>query len=376
VDLSPEAHNLIDRLLCIDLTQRLGTKDGAAEVKRHPFFDGINWDTLPSEEPSFVPTLDKMEDTSYFDQRGANTKMLPDILGDADEDPSVNSSAVISPTETILSGSFVTPTVTIDSSNPDIRTDTPATPNVDVTLPAETAPDFGAFVYKNLDLLERANHDVVEKLRIKSREGSICSLSSPADVSSSKRTSLLRPRSMSTMSPIDTAAPVSPKSRSASFRSIHSPLSSSFNLTSSFNSRSRVDTDASQNVAISSRRGSLPSALRLSDIPVRNDSLQEPTSPSSDIYDDSLPAVSAPMSPSILENVPSSETYYEALIADDNPVALKILSHILARNFPFRYGFIQLFTVDVRWFGMELKRLEQRWVKSDSTSFSWTSGCR
>ncbi|KAL1345104.1 probable serine/threonine protein kinase IREH1 [Arachis hypogaea] len=44
-EMSPEAQDLIDRLLTEDPNQRLGAR-GASEVKEHVFFKDINWDTL------------------------------------------------------------------------------------------------------------------------------------------------------------------------------------------------------------------------------------------------------------------------------------------------------------------------------------------
>ncbi|XLU77627.1 hypothetical protein S245_001048 [Arachis hypogaea] len=44
-EMSPEAQDLIDRLLTEDPNQRLGAR-GAPEVKEHVFFKDINWDTL------------------------------------------------------------------------------------------------------------------------------------------------------------------------------------------------------------------------------------------------------------------------------------------------------------------------------------------
>jgi len=38
-----------------------------AQVKSHPFFKRITWDTLRSTQPPFVPTLDNDEDTGYYD---------------------------------------------------------------------------------------------------------------------------------------------------------------------------------------------------------------------------------------------------------------------------------------------------------------------
>lgn len=67
-DMSPEAQDLIDRLLLHDPIQRLGA-DGSSEVKAHPFFRGINWENLASQKAAFVPHPDSVDDTSYFVSR-------------------------------------------------------------------------------------------------------------------------------------------------------------------------------------------------------------------------------------------------------------------------------------------------------------------
>eukprot|EP01018_Ginkgo_biloba_P034997 Gb_17287 [translate_table: standard] len=67
-EMSYQAKDLIDKLLTEDPNQRLGAK-GAAEVKRHPFFKDINWDTLARQKAAFVPTSDGALDTSYFTSR-------------------------------------------------------------------------------------------------------------------------------------------------------------------------------------------------------------------------------------------------------------------------------------------------------------------
>ncbi|KAJ1732583.1 rim15, signal transduction response regulator, partial [Coemansia biformis] len=67
---SPETRDFICRLLCRDPKRRLGY-NGADEVKAHPFFSGICWDTLLDAQPAFVPRVDDVEDTGYFDPRGA-----------------------------------------------------------------------------------------------------------------------------------------------------------------------------------------------------------------------------------------------------------------------------------------------------------------
>ncbi|KAL8132778.1 hypothetical protein AgCh_008311 [Apium graveolens] len=67
-EMSPEAADLVDRLLTEDPNQRLGA-GGASEVKQHPFFKDINWDTLARQKAAFVPASESPMDTSYFTSR-------------------------------------------------------------------------------------------------------------------------------------------------------------------------------------------------------------------------------------------------------------------------------------------------------------------
>ncbi|KAI5077965.1 hypothetical protein GOP47_0007789 [Adiantum capillus-veneris] len=67
-DMSANAKDLIDKLLIEDPNTRLGA-NGAAEVKRHPFFKNINWDTLARQKAAFIPTPESPHDTSYFTSR-------------------------------------------------------------------------------------------------------------------------------------------------------------------------------------------------------------------------------------------------------------------------------------------------------------------
>ncbi|XP_006856075.2 probable serine/threonine protein kinase IRE4 isoform X2 [Amborella trichopoda] len=67
-DMSYTAKDLIDRLLDNDPNQRLGAK-GACEVKAHPFFNEVNWDTLALQKAAFVPQTEHADDTSYFVSR-------------------------------------------------------------------------------------------------------------------------------------------------------------------------------------------------------------------------------------------------------------------------------------------------------------------
>jgi serine/threonine-protein kinase LATS1/2 len=65
--ISPAATDLIVKLLC-DPEDRLG-KNGAEEIKEHPFFNGIVFSELRKQPALYLPTISKTnpEDTSNFD---------------------------------------------------------------------------------------------------------------------------------------------------------------------------------------------------------------------------------------------------------------------------------------------------------------------
>ncbi|KAH0664586.1 hypothetical protein KY290_030494 [Solanum tuberosum] len=67
-EMSGNAQDLIDQLLTEDPNMRLGAR-GASEVKQHPFFRDINWDTLARQKAAFVPASEGALDTSYFTSR-------------------------------------------------------------------------------------------------------------------------------------------------------------------------------------------------------------------------------------------------------------------------------------------------------------------
>ena len=70
-----ELKDLIKRLLVRVPNRRLGcTQGGAAEVKRHPWFAGFDWDALAARKmrAPFVPRVASPEDASNFDGAGAS----------------------------------------------------------------------------------------------------------------------------------------------------------------------------------------------------------------------------------------------------------------------------------------------------------------
>ncbi|TIA91668.1 hypothetical protein E3P81_01888 [Wallemia ichthyophaga] len=64
VQLSFEAEDLVRRLMCAP-EYRLG-RNNAAEIKQHPFFDGVDWSCIRQIDAPFVPHLRSITDTSYF----------------------------------------------------------------------------------------------------------------------------------------------------------------------------------------------------------------------------------------------------------------------------------------------------------------------
>lgn len=52
-----QARDLIRALLVKDPENRFGTETGAAEIKRHPFFEGLNWALIRCAVPPQIPEL-------------------------------------------------------------------------------------------------------------------------------------------------------------------------------------------------------------------------------------------------------------------------------------------------------------------------------
>jgi serine/threonine kinase 38 len=64
--LSPAAADIIRRLVC-DANDRLG-KNGVEEIKAHPFFSSLNWETIRQAKAPYVPELSSETDTRNFDR--------------------------------------------------------------------------------------------------------------------------------------------------------------------------------------------------------------------------------------------------------------------------------------------------------------------
>lgn len=65
IHLSPEAEDLI-RSLLTSSDKRLGRHNGANEIKQHPFFRGVDWETIRRVDAPFIPKLRSITDTRFF----------------------------------------------------------------------------------------------------------------------------------------------------------------------------------------------------------------------------------------------------------------------------------------------------------------------
>ncbi|KAK3231583.1 hypothetical protein Dsin_003464 [Dipteronia sinensis] len=135
-EMSFEAQDLINRFLIHDPNQRIGA-NGAAEVKTHPFFKGVNWDSLAQQKAAFVPQPESIDDTSYFLSRFSQfSSGLPDDRNSSDSEIDTHGS----------------------SSNSGIEMDECG----DLTEFGSTPLDLSLinFSFKNLSQLASINHDV------------------------------------------------------------------------------------------------------------------------------------------------------------------------------------------------------------------------
>ncbi|KAF9534792.1 hypothetical protein CPB83DRAFT_842950 [Crepidotus variabilis] len=168
VDFSKETLDFMKSLLTLDPSERLGS-GGADEVRAHPFFAEIDWDSVTTTEAAFIPQVTDPESTDYFDPRGA----IPQLFQDDEQIALTNKSSHDSP----LSSSIMPP------------------PSLPVSIPREAplsggSDDFGSFSFKNLPILKQANDDVIRKLKTDQMAPITHTLSEPATYHHSRKRSL------------------------------------------------------------------------------------------------------------------------------------------------------------------------------------------
>ncbi len=192
---SEEAKDLINKLMVINPRERLGANiaekysSGGEEIRKHPWFDSINWETLLDDEAQFVPAPENPEDTEYFDARGATLKAFAEELEDQSTSAAVTPGAdyperphdALSRVRTqVNSMKRGLMPLHIPAHVRDGRSRRLSEPVV--------ADDFGNFAFKNLPVLEKANKDVIQKLRAEAMQSQVkspASATSPANSASS-----------------------------------------------------------------------------------------------------------------------------------------------------------------------------------------------
>ena len=171
---SETAKDLINKFIQLDPRKRLGANTdekfptGGAEIKAHPWFSDINWDTFIEDEAQFIPNPENPEDTEYFDSRGATLQSFPEELEDQLSPAGVTPGGTeytkrphdallhvrnqVNSMKRGLMPLHIPPHVVRDSRSR--RLSEPV-----------VADDFGNFTFKNLPVLEKANKDIVNKMR-------------------------------------------------------------------------------------------------------------------------------------------------------------------------------------------------------------------
>ncbi|KAL3473342.1 hypothetical protein BJX99DRAFT_233793 [Aspergillus californicus] len=167
---SPEAIDLMNKLMTINPRERMGSNSkekytsGGEEIRHHVWFEDINWDTLLEDKAQFVPNLENPEDTEYFDARGATLQAFTEEDESSPQPPVTTGSYIDRPHDALYK---------VRSSVNSIKR-----PLMPLHIPPHVREsrsrrlsepsledDFGNFAFKNLPMLEKANKDVIQKLR-------------------------------------------------------------------------------------------------------------------------------------------------------------------------------------------------------------------
>lgn len=168
---SDEAKDLMLRLMTVNSKERLGANmsekygSGGEEIRSHPWFNGINWNTLLEDEAQFVPAPENPEDTEYFDNRGATLQAFAEELEDQASSPAPTPGADYPERPHDALSRIRTQVNSMKRGLMPLHI--PA--HVRDSRRRQSEPvandDFGNFAFKNLPVLEKANKDVIQKLR-------------------------------------------------------------------------------------------------------------------------------------------------------------------------------------------------------------------
>ncbi|KAJ5153582.1 CheY-like superfamily [Penicillium coprophilum] len=170
---SAESLDLMNKLMTLNPRDRIGANveekfpNGGAEICSHSWFSDINWDTLLEDKAQFVPNIENPEDTEYFDARGATLQAFAEEL----EDENSPQPSVAAGPDRPHDALFKVRSQVNSSKRPFMPLHIP--PHVRDARDSRSrrlsepalADDFGSFNFKNLPMLEKANKDVIQKMR-------------------------------------------------------------------------------------------------------------------------------------------------------------------------------------------------------------------
>lgn len=319
VELSAEARDLMDRLMCSDPAERLGSR-GAEEVKRHAFFAELDWSTITEGEASFIPQVTDPESTDYFDARGA-------VHGFHDDD----TTQVLKPPS---SKSEVSPVALASMEQ--------------VAEDIAGQEDFGTFNFKNLPVLKQANDDMIRKLRVDSMVPITQALDAALSVNTTKRRAKRKASEGPPSPTTSNSSAASTPSRSSAAPTTPSTvppvpaMPQHLRRPSELNALDRVKSSDDGDL---SRRASAPSRLRAGS----NSSVVSDRSTSMELWrqrrqvslqsdpsqtgsaSGSLPSNSPFESPEIRGGNIVMDRSLDVLVAEDNPISQKILETLLTR---------------------------------------------
>ncbi|CEP64937.1 protein kinase RIM15 LALA0_S15e00760g [Lachancea lanzarotensis] len=184
--ISPEAKDLIQKLLVTNPDERLGAND-VKDIFQHPYFKDVKWECLYEETGSFVPDVAHPESTDYFDLRGAQLEdfsesdseeqKIPELMtGEVERaqkrTSSERSSQSGTPVHKLTVGSVLESASWDNHSNHS----SPTAKQLPLAIPPhlrdrrvsklnELQTEFGSFNFRNLPALDKANKDVINRLK-------------------------------------------------------------------------------------------------------------------------------------------------------------------------------------------------------------------
>jgi serine/threonine-protein kinase RIM15 len=326
IEFSSEARDFMQRLMTLNTNERLGA-NGADEVKNHPWFDDIDWDTVTSTEAAFIPQITDPESTDYFDPRGA----IPQLFHD--DDPVAITSNQIPYESTDAGPSGSTGTLPLPILN-----------NREGASPA--GDDFGSFSFKNLPVLKQANDDVIRKLKTDQLAPITHTLSDPVTQHSRKRSMSQRikkppsvntsmdPKATSTNPPspaTSTSSVASSPSRTGMLSSNPGSAGSHVRKPSEFGAVERFKLNHLDGIE---RRNSMPSRLRTGSVSSAGDGSGSEIWPSSVGHGSQFDASTPPSSVHSIDlrkGPDPSDRAVTCLLAEDNPITAKMIETLLIR---------------------------------------------